>query len=711
MKKITLSYYGIEFKQLISGPAPVARIFNYLKLADSGRLKGSNVRSPGIPGKGDLWCLQFMIGLGLIRKGTDSDDKTWEIILTKQAKKIVKKLEKFPVVNDENMSIKDLHDMYSNDVIKEYESAFRKSCIFVVLKMYLDEKGYVQNKSTFLNDYYSFCQEKYDKSNSGDVLSVERTSGGATTGENRVPSTLQTCDFIGYAKVEGDKVTFDENKFKGVDIIMEKTKNWIMYGPPGTGKTYNTVIEAMKIVNPDMVKQFEDGLIDYDNLLDEFEKLEFKTNEDEISKKGQIGFVTFHQSYSYEEFVEGIWPKIGDTDEDGNESTSLGYTNRDGIFKAMCRAASAPTSIKIGDRDITNLLNSNPAIWKVSLKGTGDNDVRQDCLENGYIRIGNYDAEKDVDFDKEFYGKTVLNAYINKMKIGDIVLSCYSSNSIDAIGIVTGDYEWDDSFADYKRKRSVEWIYKNKMNILDINGGNAMTLSAVYKLYRIKAEDIFKKIGQVGSEVKRKGNEKKYVLIIDEINRGNISKIFGELITLIEEDKRGKLNVILPYTHESFTVPDNLYIIGTMNTADRSIASIDIALRRRFMFIEKMPDPELVPEMIEGIEFRKIFKVLNENISLMLDQDHQIGHSYFMGIETIEQLQVVWFNKIIPLINEYFYGDWQKIVNLLHNFVVEEDVPYAANQYNKKYSFVSKSISPDDFVKQLESLTKEREDG
>lgn len=215
----------------------------------------------------------------------------------------------------------------------------------------------------------------------------------------------------------------------------------------------------------------------------------------------------------------------------------------------------------------------------------------------------------------------------------------------------------------------------------------------------------------------------KYLLIIDEINRGNISKIFGELITLIETDKRvtpnGDINfentkieedqllVTLPYTKSKFGVPSNLYILGTMNTSDRSIASIDIALRRRFIFKEIMPNVNLVPDVeVFGIELRKIFTTLNERISILLDRDHQIGHSYFMKLENSSyfdsDFKRVWYDCVMPLLNEYFYGDWEKLCALLGDFQPEgksfikkiNNVKFA-NSYScdedETYDFVSEA--------------------
>jgi 5-methylcytosine-specific restriction protein B len=171
---------------------------------------------------------------------------------------------------------------------------------------------------------------------------------------------------------------------------------------------------------------------------------------------------------------------------------------------------------------------------------------------------------------------------------------------------------------------------------------------------------------------------KEFALFIDEINRGNISKIFGELITLIEHDKRkgqtNEMSTTLPYSKDEFVVPSNLYIIGTMNTADRSIALIDTALRRRFQFQEVMPDTSHLKDDLNGVNLQKLLKTMNERIEYLLDRDHVLGHSYFMNLSSLEELCNVFTYKIIPLLQEYFYNDWDKIrLVLADNKVVDEE--------------------------------------
>ncbi len=438
------------------------------------------------------------------------------------------------------------------------------------------------------------------------------------------------------------------------ELKMNISKNTILYGPPGTGKTYNTVLYAVATIENKNLSEVKAE--EYNDVLSRY---------NEYKSEGLIEFTTFHQSYGYEEFIEGIKPV---KNEDSDES-NIQYDVLPGLFKKFCDKAGSPV---IRQRYNAAVTNDNPTVWKVSLEGTGDNQTRAECMKNGHIRIAWDGYGESITSDTEFThgGKNVLNAFIWKMKKGDIVLSCYSATTIDAIGVVTGDYEWHDEYPNYKRVRNVNWLVKNiRQDITEINNGVTMTLSTVYKL-NVSVADIMNIVAHNASPLTQVvEKEKNYVFIIDEINRGNISKIFGELITLIEPTKRiGQIEgmkIKLPYSQTMFGVPDNVYILGTMNTADRSIAAIDTALRRRFRFKEIMPDVDVLNGItVEGVIIKNMLDKINKRITALYDREHTIGHSYFLPLKdnpTLDTLAVIFSDDIIPLLQEYFYEDYEKI--------------------------------------------------
>ena len=425
--------------------------------------------------------------------------------------------------------------------------------------------------------------------------------------------------------------------------------NQILYGPPGTGKTYNTVLKAMSIVDN----------TEYKNISDEQYSV-LKTRFDELKQAGQIEFVTFHQSYSYEEFVEGIKPDL-DTDSWNEPVDKLTYKGANGIFKTVAnRALFDRLNIKTGQQDaildLKELFIEEYSVGSTFKTGTKNAEFRIDKYTKDSARItpinGKYTYSITFKYLEEAYNKKMSSqgeiATINGVASG---LSCYY-------------------YA----------IYEKLLNIKKSNDSNQVK----FNISEISDEDklqLVKDYYEGKIEINKGTKGKPHVLIIDEINRGNISKIFGELITLIEEDKRENLSVKLPYSQETFTVPKNLYIIGTMNTSDRSIASIDIALRRRFKFKEMMPNSSLVADF--GIGFNTIFDDLNNKIKLLLDRDHQIGHSYFIntkynnknGNNNTETLKDIWFSEILPLLNEYFYCDWEKLKLVIPGFIKKLDVP------------------------------------
>ena len=434
--------------------------------------------------------------------------------------------------------------------------------------------------------------------------------------------------------------------FEKYVTLLKKNHNIVFTGAPGTGKTYLArQIAIFKVL----------GKTDIETLSD---------TEKAIIKE-RVGFVQFHPSYDYTDFVEGLRPI---TDDKGN----VGFERMDGIFKEFCKKA-----IIKGNKDIvfSELLNNNPTVWKVSLEGSGDNPTRTDCMNNGYIRIGwpGYGDVEDFSEMDNFAtgGSAILKAFQNTMKIGDIVLSCYSNTEIDAIGIISGEYEYKEDGGNYPRYRKVNWLIKGmRENILSINGGRKMTLSTIYKM-TVSPTEILKLVEKHSS--KEQKNEKlPYIFIIDEINRGEISKIFGELFFSIDPGYRGeKGKVKTQYQNmvsegdvfaDDFYVPDNVYIIGTMNDIDRSVESMDFAMRRRFTWIEISAESQ--KDMLNSLgeyaqEAKDRMTALNKVIEETpeLGKAYEIGPAYFLKLKNCSyDFYSLWKMNIEPLLREYLRG-------------------------------------------------------
>ncbi|WGT39297.1 AAA family ATPase [Lysinibacillus sp. 1 U-2021] len=426
--------------------------------------------------------------------------------------------------------------------------------------------------------------------------------------------------------------------------------NTILYGPPGTGKTYNTVNYAVSIIEN---KEFM--AICAEAYQDVFERyLTYK-------KQGQIRFVTFHQSYGYEEFIEGIKPVLNDEAEE-----SIQYKIESGVFKEFCEQAQ---QLKLTAHD--QVMEGNKKVWKISLGGSGKNWLKEECFKDNQIRIGWDEEGTDFIEDGEYPSDTLYYFY-EGMSVGDIVFSLGDQKHIDAIGIITGEPEWLEAEEDFKRSREVEWIATDIYeNIYELNGKTNLVQQTIYELWRLSINDVNNLILKYSQndQIDVEENTNNYVFIIDEINRGNISKIFGELITLIEPTKRigalEEMHVKLPYSKKDFGVPQNVYLLGTMNTADRSIALMDTALRRRFDFIEMLPNLNAVADIKVGhIHIQRLMEVMNARIEALYDREHTIGHAYFMSLKedsSLENLANIFKNAIIPLLQEYFYEDYSKI--------------------------------------------------
>lgn len=448
--------------------------------------------------------------------------------------------------------------------------------------------------------------------------------------------------------------------------------NLILYGPPGTGKTYRTAYEAVQLC---------DGTAPDD-------RTELMERYAALKGAGQIDFVTFHQSYAYEDFVEGLRPQTA-TDDAGGSSAGFRLEPRNGIFREICALAEQARRSPAGGSAFDL---EGRQFFKMSLGRAGQEDhVFDAAIEGDYVVLGwggEFDwsdpkyREYDEVYDRwnEIEPNTKGNSgnisqvwrFRGSMREGDIVIISEGNSRFRAIGEIVGDYEYAPTgFETYNHRRAVRWllVLEDALPVETIYD-DQFTMASCYLLKpnKVKREALARLLpGSEGTAIT--GVPDQFVLIIDEINRANISKVFGELITLIEPDKRlgeaNPLEVKLPYSGDTFGVPQNLHIIGTMNTADRSIALLDTALRRRFHFRELMPEPARLPENVDGIALRAVLQCINDRVEFLFDRDHQIGHAFFMGCASKAQIDDVMRNKVIPLLVEYFYENWERVRQVL----------------------------------------------
>ncbi|SFW90384.1 McrB family protein [Chitinophaga sancti] len=460
--------------------------------------------------------------------------------------------------------------------------------------------------------------------------------------------------------------------------------NTILFGPPGTGKTFHSVSHSVAIVE-------NKGI---DSILAE-DREEVKRRFDLYTKDGQIVFCTFHQSMNYEDFIEGIKPI-----EPTSEGEQLYYAVEDGIFKKICTEASF-----------------------------------------SYVRkTANAETEKVLDFSAEYDNfLDSINEQFSKGK--KIELPTRSGGKLTVEGVSDRNNIWvrhiDGNRPYTVSKRRLAKLSQafpalndvtniNKQFRTEIGGSNSSAYWSILNAIRKRSSDLNDKSNNtiVGKEYSYEDkkeiiesltaenynveNQKRFVLIIDEINRGNVSNIFGELITLIEDDKRlGKdeaLKAKLPYSKDSFGVPPNIYIIGTMNTADRSIEALDTALRRRFSFVPKMPEESTLGLTTDGIDLSKILQTINTRLRVLKDNDHTIGHAWFWNVTDIKGLKKIYDNKILPLLQEYFYNDYEKLGLVLGDAFFKKQMQINSNifasfsggnslagQYDQSWQFELKS--------------------
>lgn len=452
-------------------------------------------------------------------------------------------------------------------------------------------------------------------------------------------------------------------------------QNVIYYGPPGTGKTYRVIEEAVRLC---------DGTAPSS-------RGEIQARFRRLQSEGRIELVTFHQSYSYEEFVEGIRPVMAAGDARG--AGEIEYEVREGTFKRLCRAASGRTvrAAEAGGIDVRST-----RVWKMSLADSrrpGDDSLYDECIAKSRIALG-YGGDVDysgaatreavreraaggaVDAADDAYAVTAVHSFWNEMKAGDLVVVPDRVSGVRAVAQVTGDATVAQDAAQAgmaAQVRPVKWLVRFDPSLPSERVLKRRLIPMT--LYRLGSETL--RTDEL-ERLLRPGHEspgQPHVLVIDEINRGNVAKILGELITLLEPDKRlgapNELVVRLPYSGDEFGVPGNLHVLGTMNTADRSIAFLDAALRRRFRFVEILPDAQVVRDQVgvkgvlDGVDVAALLETLNRRIEALYDRDHTLGHSYFLGCRTLSDLRDAFVDRVIPLLKEYFYDDWPKACSVL----------------------------------------------
>lgn len=434
-------------------------------------------------------------------------------------------------------------------------------------------------------------------------------------------------------------------------------KNIILYGPPGTGKTYHTVKRSLELIL---------GADKVEKMSRDTQTRQFR----ELQRKGRIEFVTFHQNYGYEEFVEGLRPVLSET-----ASQEVQYEIHSGVFKRIAlRAAGAglPNPATTGTTFET--------LWRLLVEAIREEGERVVTSSSGLNLV------------LELTPRDSIKAYGCKLNDDGEVVDRHGTGMTSSKASSKLIWENRDSLGPEPDKLNQGKTTALFAEARGSGGGHSYTsLWAVYK----ELWNLSKEIGttsESAADLEARAQEaidkptagvaefafteqtKQHVLVIDEINRGNISKIIGELITLLEPEKRlgqpEELKLPLAYTPEHrFGVPPNLHIIGTMNTADRSIALMDVALRRRFNFEEMMPQAEIIVEVIsketDNMPLANLtailFESINERIRFLYDRDHQLGHAYFLKVRSLEDLRQLFVDKLIPLLQEYFYEAWDKI--------------------------------------------------
>ncbi|RYE02420.1 MAG: hypothetical protein EOP50_00100 [Sphingobacteriales bacterium] len=454
-------------------------------------------------------------------------------------------------------------------------------------------------------------------------------------------------------------------------------RNQILFGPPGTGKTHALIEEALRILDP----QAFVGLV---SMSAKEARTQLKARFDQLKDEGRIAFVTFHQSFSYEDFVEGI--RAAPPEAAKSAQAGIQYKVEDGVFLTLCDNARRNRVLEEQAQ-----IRQDAVVWKMSIgEANGEMDTRQYCFDHDEARVGWAHTGDLLAPDLNLADAThklasnqqaSLENLSRNMEPGDVVVCLATKRTISAVGVVTGPYEYTPTVPgkvrpDYVHRLPVKWLWKGiDFDIVNLNGGKQLTLQTVYELSRIRWPDLYDALTKAGLKPQVEAAKAvqaplPHVLIIDEINRGNVSRIFGELITLIEDSKRDgqpeSLSTTLPYSRRPFSVPDNVYLLGTMNTADRSLASMDVALRRRFSFKPMGPQPALLADvLVEGqIPVHELLSKINLRIEALLGPDYLLGHAWFMPLKenkSLARLSEIFRRQVLPQLQEYFFDDWARI--------------------------------------------------
>ena len=478
-----------------------------------------------------------------------------------------------------------------------------------------------------------------------------------------------------------------QNFIEGVAPVVDEPArmplNTILYGPPGTGKTYATARRCVEICDGEAERADREVHDRYRALV----------------KEGRVEFITFHQSYGYEEFVEGLRPDTGGDEGDWEAGHGFRLVATDGVLKRIAeraRKVAVPTgaSFDFADR----------RIFKMRLGDSTDPEqqhVFDECIENEYVLLG-YGGELDWSdgrFDdeqqilerwQEDYPEAnghdpnvrSIRQFRARMQVGDLLIVPKGTRRFRAVGEVTGRYQFVRRYDEtYLHRRDVRWHWH------DADDGRPFSELRKVRFGQVTINELDQnhvRLEHLRGYLRHFERSLPHVLVIDEINRANVSKVMGELVTLLEEDKReggaNEVAVTLPHSRERFTLPANLHILGTMNTADRSIALLDTALRRRFEFEELPPDSGKLRDAAgkTGIDLPAVLRAMNERLEWLIDRDHLIGHAWLMGACTREDVDQAMRRRIIPLVAEYFYDDWEKVRAVLggtEDFVERKALP------------------------------------